>query len=88
MGVAAIIYNLGYSLIIITIRERGLVMYQIGDRVFWNDPDNGLCSGEYTISDITQISGDDPEDIEIWLDNNNCVFAHELTKLNKSHLQS
>ncbi len=41
-----------------------------GDQVFWNDPDNGLCSGALTIGDIsvnvetlvvtiTDIMGDD-----------------------------
>lgn len=27
-------------------------MNNIGDKVYWNDPDNGICSGIYTIKDI------------------------------------
>jgi hypothetical protein len=26
--------------------------FEIGDRVFWEDPDMGLCSGFYTVQDI------------------------------------
>lgn len=26
--------------------------YKTGDRVYWNDPDNGECSGEYEILEV------------------------------------
>ena len=29
--------------------------FNVGDKVFWNDPDDGICSGEYW---VTGISGD------------------------------
>ena len=28
-----------------------------GDEVFWNDPDNGLCSRQYCISEIKHLGG-------------------------------
>ena len=26
--------------------------YKIGDKVYWNDPDNGICSGIYEVTGI------------------------------------
>ena len=34
----------------------------VGDEVYWNDPDNGLCSRYYTIGQI-EING---EIVKIW----------------------
>lgn len=25
-------------------------MFNIGDKVYWNDPDDGICSGEYYVT--------------------------------------
>jgi hypothetical protein len=29
-----------------------MTKYNIGDEVYWNDPDNGSCSGFYEVVDI------------------------------------
>ena len=26
--------------------------YNVGDEVYWNDPDNGLCSGYYKVIEV------------------------------------
>jgi len=26
--------------------------YNVGDEVYWNDPDDGLCSGYYTVIEV------------------------------------
>ena len=46
--------------------------HNVGDRVYWNDPDAGLCSGYYT---VTQIVDRD----RLVLDYGTEVFIWELS---------
>lgn len=49
--------------------------FQANDRVWWNDPDNGVCSGVRTISKILDNG-------IIVLDDSIEVYAHELQLIN------
>lgn len=60
--------------VIAELQKLTYVDFKIGDIVYWQDPDNTLCSGRYTISDITGTL----EDPTIWLGDNQ-VFTHEIT---------
>jgi hypothetical protein len=54
----------------------------IGDEVFWNDPDDGISSGVYTIVDIPSgklLHQDDICTIKNAHDSEVDVFAHELS---------
>jgi hypothetical protein len=55
--------------------------FKTGDRVWWDDPDDGACSGPHTIAHA--VKGD--EIISITPDGKGVteVFANELTPLNK-----
>jgi len=58
------------------------VDFKIGDRVYWQDPDNNQCSGEYLVSDVTGTG----DDLTIWLgetvdESHIQVFPHEITML-------
>lgn len=53
-------------------------MIESGSKVFWNDPDNGLCSGEYIVWDVT-VSDSDEFIYHIGEDTQ--VFLHELEEL-------
>jgi len=33
-------------------RQFQKVKYNVGDKVYWNDPDRGICSGWYTVTKI------------------------------------
>jgi hypothetical protein len=33
-------------------RQFHKVKYNVGDEVYWNDPDRGICSGWYTVTKI------------------------------------
>ena len=54
--------------------------FNIGDEVYWNDPDNGICSGLYTITDKLTEDGEN----SVWIisqgyGNSTEVFQHELS---------
>jgi hypothetical protein len=56
---------------------------EVGDKVYWNDPDQGLSSGVYEVAEIQTESGliEYPDDI-ILITNGNSeaqVYLHELT---------
>lgn len=54
----------------------------IGDEVFWNDPDDGICSGIYTVVEIPAgklLHQDDICTIKNAHDSEVEVFAHELS---------
>jgi hypothetical protein len=46
--------------------------YNVGDEVYWTDPDNGLCSGYYRVAKIVNC------DILV-LENGTEVFIWELS---------
>jgi len=48
------------------------IKYNVGDEVYWNDPDNGLCSGYYRVAKIIDC------DILV-LENGTEVFIWELS---------
>ena len=51
---------------------RGTMKHNVGDIVYWNDPDRGLCSGYYKITSIVD------RDIVV-LDHGTEVFIWELS---------
>ena len=57
-------------------RQFHKIKYYQGDKVYWNDPDDGICSGFYTIAQVL--------DVDILLlerDNDGCrfqVFTSEI----------
>ena len=47
-------------------------LYNVGDEVYWNDPDNDFASGYYTVTEIVN-------DEIVVLDHNTEVFIWELS---------
>ena len=54
---------------------------KIGDKVFWNDPDEGACSGEYTVNELVLDETGDVELVRIstGTDDITEVLPEELT---------
>ena len=56
--------------------------YQVGQKVYWNDPDGGIASGPGTITDILTVGGICNDDTIICLRMNDDgeaeVLPHEL----------
>lgn len=53
-----------------------------GDEVFWNDPDDGVCSRHYTIASIQIINPEDSDPVARIVDQDGAVlecFASELS---------
>lgn len=51
------------------------IKYNVGDEVYWNDPDRGLCSGYFTVAkvlddDMLLLENDYGDTLE--------VFTHEI----------
>lgn len=48
---------------------------RVGDEVYWNDPDEGICSGYYKVSevlgDVFRLTNDSGAELE--------AFRHELS---------
>ena len=43
-----------------------------GDEVYWTDPDDGKCSGYYTVlavrpDDVVLLQNDDGSEVEAWI---------------------
>ena len=57
-------------------------MYQVGDEVYWNDPDDGACSRYGTIKGVKFLSSGG--DTIYVLNDGTEVFEHELELRNRS----
>lgn len=51
----------------------------VGMQVYWNDPDDGICSRYDTVSEIYDADGEVDDDTIILLESGTEVFAHELS---------
>ena len=55
--------------------------YNVGDEVYWNDPDNGLCSGYYKVIEVVDrdilVLDTDPTESRIFPGTE--VFVWELS---------
>ena len=59
-------------------KQRDVNNPQIGDTVYWNDPDGGLCSREYEIAEIwREDDGDSIRIVDVNGDELDC-FSWEL----------
>jgi hypothetical protein len=54
-----------------------------GDEVYWNDPDEGISSGYYTVKEVLSESGDIEDDTIVIIKNDAGtwaeVFVHEIS---------
>ena len=62
----------------VDMRQFHKVKYNVGDKVYWNDPDRGLCSGYFTVAQVGTIWDDNVLLLENNYGDTLEVFAHEI----------
>jgi hypothetical protein len=57
--------------------------FEVGQRVYWNDPDDGLCSRYGTITAVYGMRGDGAPDLDpvVTLDNETDALMSELSEV-------